>query len=240
MIEALRSIGVDVEVADGGQTLSVERRDSDHPNCLDSRPTPTGALHCQQRHQHSLFDRSAFRLWAAAIDCMVSPECISVPLVTWSTRSKRVIDGEVGTESPASVHPVWIDSRGWSGHAIEVAGSVSSQFLERADDGSTDCRLAPKLRSTATRIGVVGELVSRPYVDMTAEVMRSFGAGLMSHQVTRPRTSRSRSSVAAQPYRGRHYAIEPDASAASYFWATAAITGGTHHRRRTHQGGDAR
>ena len=32
--------------------------------------------------------------------------------------------------------------------------------------------------STATRIGVVGELVSRPYVDMTAEVMRSFGASV--------------------------------------------------------------
>ena len=67
---------------------------------------------------------------------------------------------------------------------------------------------------------VEGELVSQPYVAMTLAVMEAFGV-----RGRRARLAAVRRSQAAG-YRGREYAIEPDASAASYFFAAAAITGG--------------
>jgi 3-phosphoshikimate 1-carboxyvinyltransferase len=69
-------------------------------------------------------------------------------------------------------------------------------------------------------IEVVGELVSRPFVDLTAASMRAFGTDMANEGyrrlVVRP----------GQSYRARDYVVEPDASAASYFFAAAAITGG--------------
>jgi 3-phosphoshikimate 1-carboxyvinyltransferase len=63
-------------------------------------------------------------------------------------------------------------------------------------------------------------LVSRPYVDLTLEVMRAFGA---EAEWAGPSAVRVR---AGRGYRGREYAIEPDASAAVYPLCAAAITGG--------------
>src|SRR5690606_24100080 len=78
-------------------------------------------------------------------------------------------------------------------------------------------------------IEVVGELVSRPYVEMTAGIIRDFGAACELHSGAA--TASGSESLVCEidgrgGYRGRDYVIEPDASAASYFWAAAAITGG--------------
>jgi 3-phosphoshikimate 1-carboxyvinyltransferase len=66
---------------------------------------------------------------------------------------------------------------------------------------------------------VQGNLVSQPYVRMTLAVMQSFGVEI-------PQSDLRHFVVPLGKYRGRHYDIEPDASAASYFFAVAAITGG--------------
>jgi 3-phosphoshikimate 1-carboxyvinyltransferase len=78
---------------------------------------------------------------------------------------------------------------------------------------------APYCRNDV-EIQVEGELVSKPYVDMTLELMKSFG---VSSNVS---TDGNFQIAAPQTYRGTEYFIEPDASAASYFLAAAAITGG--------------
>lgn len=97
---------------------------------------------------------------------------------------------------------------------ITVPGALSSQFL------SGLLLVAPCLPGGLT-IEVVGPLVSRPYVDMTISVMREFGALV-------DETSSTRFVISATGYRSPgHYAIEPDASAASYFLGAAAITGGS-------------
>ncbi len=67
---------------------------------------------------------------------------------------------------------------------------------------------------------VQGALVSRPYVEMTLAVMRSFGISIAVEQPCRFTIA------APRCYRAQRYAIEPDASAASYFFAAAAITQG--------------
>lgn len=99
-----------------------------------------------------------------------------------------------------------------AGGEIEVSGDASSQFL------SGLLLAAPAMRTGLT-VRVTGALVSQPYVDMTLAVMAAFGV-----EVHRPdeRTWR----VAPQTYAGRPYSIEPDASAASYPFALAALTGG--------------
>jgi 3-phosphoshikimate 1-carboxyvinyltransferase len=112
--------------------------------------------------------------------------------------------------------PVHIFGQGLKGGETTVAGDVSSQFL-------SGLMMAAPYAESPVHIRVIGELVSEPYVAMTAEVMRSFGVHMQSHV---SESDRSYQIPAPDYYRGCHYHIEPDASAASYFLAAAAITQG--------------
>lgn len=109
--------------------------------------------------------------------------------------------------------PVEIRSSGLRGGTAEVAGNISSQFL-------SGLMMAAPLAESPVTLQVDGELVSMPYVEMTAAVMREFGAHICGTGMG-PFVIES-----SCKYRGITYAIEPDATAASYFWAAAAITGG--------------
>jgi 3-phosphoshikimate 1-carboxyvinyltransferase len=110
--------------------------------------------------------------------------------------------------------PVLVRGNGFSGECqARVRGDISSQFL-------SGLLMAAGAATTDVEIHVEGELVSKPYVSMTTKIMEEFGVPVENAGWNSFRTRRDRD------YRGRHYAIEPDASAASYFWAAAAITGG--------------
>lgn len=93
-----------------------------------------------------------------------------------------------------------------------VATDRSSQFL-------SGLMLAGPLVPGGLSFRINRSAVSRPYVEMTAAVMRSFGAAV----AVGPDAVR----VAGDGYKPvENYVVEPDASAASYFWAAAAITSG--------------
>jgi 3-phosphoshikimate 1-carboxyvinyltransferase len=109
--------------------------------------------------------------------------------------------------------PVEVRGRGLAGGRANVRGNISSQFL------SALMMAIPYAESPAELV-VSGELVSRPYVEMTLRVMQSFGVTLETEQLAVFRAA------GKQQYQSCRYEIEPDASAASYFWAAAAITGG--------------
>jgi 3-phosphoshikimate 1-carboxyvinyltransferase len=130
------------------------------------------------------------------------------PLVSALSAAGVDVRCELGTACP----PVVIDAKGLPGGTWTVDGDLSSQYL------SALLMNAPCATSNVT-LSVRGELVSRPYVDMTISNMRQFGA-----VVTEPKANVF--AIAAKPYRGCDYDIEPDASAASYFFALAAVTGG--------------
>ncbi len=98
------------------------------------------------------------------------------------------------------------------GGVVRVPGDVSSQFL------SALLLAAPAIPAGLT-VELTGEVVSASYITMTVEVMRAFGAKVA---VTDDRLF----SVEPSGYRGTDYSIEPDASAASYFFAAAAVSGG--------------
>ncbi|MBX3141985.1 MAG: 3-phosphoshikimate 1-carboxyvinyltransferase [Trueperaceae bacterium] len=108
--------------------------------------------------------------------------------------------------------PVEIVANGLSGGVVRVRGDRSSQFL------SGLLMAAPYARGPVV-VEVDGELLSKPFVDMTLDVMRTFG-------VTVERDGYRAFSVPPGRYRGLDYVVEGDAMAAGYFWAAAAITGG--------------
>ncbi|MCA8997515.1 MAG: 3-phosphoshikimate 1-carboxyvinyltransferase [Planctomycetaceae bacterium] len=108
--------------------------------------------------------------------------------------------------------PVVIESNGLTSPLIRVSGNLSSQYL------SGLLMVAPAAKQKTT-LEVVGELVSRPYIDMTLQVMRDFGA-VINEPIP------NRFEIEPGGYQGRRFEIEPDASAASYFFAVAAVTGG--------------
>ena len=102
---------------------------------------------------------------------------------------------------------------GFTGGSLTLAADVSSQF-------ASGMLLAAPGTENGLHLTLEGDVVSRPYLDMTVEVMRAFGA-----EVEQP--SPNEFIVApGRGYVGTEYRIEPDASAASYFFAMAAVTGG--------------
>ena len=116
---------------------------------------------------------------------------------------------DVGTGCP----PVTVRATGLDGGYAFVKGDVSSQFL-------SGLLMALPYARELTTVEVQGTLVSRPYVSMTLDVMEAFGVRIGNSKFRR-------FNVQPAQYQGRNYAIESDASAASYFFAAAAITGGT-------------
>jgi 3-phosphoshikimate 1-carboxyvinyltransferase len=110
--------------------------------------------------------------------------------------------------------PIHVHANGLPGGTTKVRGDISSQFL------SGVLMTAPAARASV-ELAIEGRLVSQPYVRMTSVVMKAFGVA-----VEVATTNLQRFVITPQLYRARDYEIEPDASAASYFWGAAAITGG--------------
>jgi 3-phosphoshikimate 1-carboxyvinyltransferase len=109
--------------------------------------------------------------------------------------------------------PVVVQADGLRGGTAVVRGDVSSQFL-------SGLLMAAPYSERRVELVVEGPLVSLPYVRMTLAVMAAFGVSVDATDLRRL------SVPPGQRYVGRDYAIEPDASAASYFFAAAAIAGG--------------
>lgn len=106
--------------------------------------------------------------------------------------------------------PLVVRGGGLRGGTARVRGSASSQFL-------SGLLMSAPYADDPLELEVVGELVSRPYVGITTGMMRDFGVEVIEGAgfLVRPGA-----------YQARRYAVEADASGASYFFAAAALTGG--------------
>jgi 3-phosphoshikimate 1-carboxyvinyltransferase len=123
------------------------------------------------------------------------------------------LGSDAQSELDTGCPPVVVRADGLDGGFAFVKGDVSSQFL-------SGLLMALPYAKSVTTVEVDGNLVSKPYIEMTLSVMEAFGARPANHKFRR-------FNVEPGHYTGRTYAIEPDASAASYFFAAAAITGRT-------------
>jgi 3-phosphoshikimate 1-carboxyvinyltransferase len=110
--------------------------------------------------------------------------------------------------------PVKINGKALAGDTVTIDGSISSQFL-------TAILMIAPLLVTDTNIEIEGELVSKPYIDITLNIMSRFGVTVQNNDY------KSFIVKGNQSYQSvEKYMVEGDASSASYFLAAGAIKGG--------------
>ena len=111
---------------------------------------------------------------------------------------------------PLSIaHPTSSDN-----YEIEIDGSISSQFL------SAVLMAAPLLNGTLT-VTVKGDLVSKPYVDLTIDIIKQFGVLVTNNNYASFVVEHGQQYVSPT-----NFMVEGDASSASYFLAAGAVSGG--------------
>ncbi|KJF91220.1 3-phosphoshikimate 1-carboxyvinyltransferase [Photobacterium leiognathi] len=110
--------------------------------------------------------------------------------------------------------PLKIKGTGLKGGEVEIDGSISSQFL-------TAFLMAAPLAKADTVIRIKGDLVSKPYIDITLHIMAQFGVEVENRDYQEFVVKGNQSYVSPSDF-----LVEGDASSASYFLAAAAIKGG--------------
>ncbi|WP_318488862.1 3-phosphoshikimate 1-carboxyvinyltransferase [Photobacterium leiognathi] len=110
--------------------------------------------------------------------------------------------------------PLKIKGTGLEGGEVEIDGSISSQFL-------TAFLMAAPLAKADTVIRIKGDLVSKPYIDITLHIMAQFGVEVENRDYQEFVVKGNQSYVSPGDF-----LVEGDASSASYFLAAAAIKGG--------------
>lgn len=204
MLDSLQRLGLRVESADGARTLIVY-------GCGGRLPVAEAELFVGNSGTTIRFLTAVCALGEGRYVLDGVPRMRQRPIGDLLAALRQLgvrCGGEGGDQFP----PVWVAGGGLRGGTAHVRGDVSSQFV------SGLLLAAPQAHSPVTLV-VDGPLVSRPYVTMTRRIMDAFGVAVEEKE--------QRYVVPApQPYRATDYAIEPDASAASYFWGAAAITGG--------------
>ena len=125
----------------------------------------------------------------------------------------RALGVDAESREATGCPPVVVRAKGIAGGRARVRGDVSSQYLSAL-------LMAAPYAARDVELEIEGELVSAPYVTMTLSTMAEFG---VRAERDGDRWFRVPS---GQHYAARPYAVEPDASGASYFFAAAAVTGG--------------
>ncbi len=122
----------------------------------------------------------------------------------------RHLGADISFVAEEGYPPLCINGKLLTGGEMEIAGHVSSQFI------SALLLIGPVLERGLT-LRLTGEIISRPYIDLTLWMMREFGAQAdwtMTDTIT----------VKPVPYQSRDYLIENDWSAASYWYEMVALS----------------
>jgi 3-phosphoshikimate 1-carboxyvinyltransferase len=117
--------------------------------------------------------------------------------------------------------PVLIRAKGISGGRVEIEGTQSSQYV-------SSLLLSAPYADKDVEIRVTGNLVSKPYVDITLDVMKTFGISVVRDGYVYFKVP------SGQRYQACRFQTDGDVSSASYFWAAAAVTGGTMITKNIH------
>ena len=124
----------------------------------------------------------------------------------------RQLGADIEYEGEAGFPPLRIRGRQLEGGHLEVPGNISSQFV------SALLLVGPVLRDGLT-LRLTGDIISRPYIDLTLWTMREFGAEADWSDF-------DTITVKAKIYQDRPYYIENDWSAASYWYEMMALSEG--------------
>ncbi len=140
----------------------------------------------------------------------------------------NLIQVNAGSNSPQGTPPVFVRGLGREGGRTCIDCSRSSQYL-------SSLLMMGALLDKGLVITLPGPPVSRPYIDLTLDIMTQFG--VTGHRIT----DQEYQVPGNQTYEPGAYRVEPDLSNAGYFWAAGAITGrriGVDHIRKNSLQGD--
>ncbi|MFE2586914.1 3-phosphoshikimate 1-carboxyvinyltransferase, partial [Streptomyces sp. NPDC059378] len=180
---------------------------------VDGRPQGPAAaeaeVHCRDGATTARFLPTLAAVGRGTYRFDASPQMRRRPLLPL-TRALRDLGVDLRHEEMEGHHPLTVTAAGVEGGEVVLDAGQSSQYL-------TALLLLGPLTRKGLRIRVT-DLVSAPYVEITLAMMRAFGVEV----------AREGNVFVVPPggYRATTYAIEPDASTASYFFAAAAATGG--------------
>ena len=205
MVGGLRQLGVSVEVQEKLRRIIV-------PGCRGHLPAAEAEVDAGNAGTAMRFLTALATLGYGRYRLDGSPRMRARPIGAL-VGALQTLGAPIGYEGEEGYPPLTMVARGLGGGQVSFDRLPSSQFI------SALLMVAPY----ATRdvfLAIEGTLPSQPYVDMTIRVIRSMGVEVLA-------ADRRRFIVpAGQRYNGGEFEIEPDASAATYFWAAAAITGG--------------
>ncbi|GAB6864447.1 3-phosphoshikimate 1-carboxyvinyltransferase [Bacteroides acidifaciens] len=122
----------------------------------------------------------------------------------------RELGAEINYINNEGFPPLRIKGTELKGNEITLKGNVSSQYI------SALLMIAPALKNGIV-LHLSGEIISRPYINLTLQLMQDFGAKAAW-------TSSDSISVAPQPYTSIPFTVESDWSAASYWYQIAALS----------------
>ena len=205
MAEALRQLGISVEANQSEKWFRVL-------GCAGTLPRARASVSIGNAGTAARFLTAVMSLGHGVYELDGVPRMRERPIGILLS-ALNALGGNVSSKSGNGCPPVRILAHGLRGGTVVLPGNVSSQYLTAL------LLIAPYTRMGIT-LKVEGDLVSKPYLDMTAQAMKCFGVELEN---TDYRQFRVQTGV---QYQSSQYQVEPDASAASYFFAAAAITGG--------------
>ncbi|MDH3292959.1 MAG: 3-phosphoshikimate 1-carboxyvinyltransferase [Acidimicrobiia bacterium] len=221
MLESLRALGVDLTIdqrgpvsatvmvrgVGGGESGRGAQGDSTQPSGRGFAVDGTARINVRQSGTTGRFLLPALAAGQGRFLLDGHPQLRERPFGP-QLEALRTLGAEIiGSRLPLEIH-----GRSLKGGRITLSGDLSSQFL-------SGLLLAAPLFAAPTVLSVDGELVSKPYVELTVHTMRAFGVPVDAD------IDAGRFSVPVGHYRPTTLAIEPDASAAAYFFAAAAMTG---------------
>lgn len=125
-------------------------------------------------------------------------------------KALRTMGVKISTVKKNGCPPLTIKGGALRGGDVALSGAISSQYV------SALLMVAPYAQNDV-KIKIEDELTSKPYIDMTLEIMEDFGIKVVNENYKIFHVS------AKQKYQSREYRIEGDASSASYFYALEAL-----------------
>ena len=205
MFEALQTLGIPC-------SRNVEERTVELQGCAGSLPNGDFNLYLENAG-------TAVRSMTAAICASNGNYVIDGNARMRERPIKDLVDAllklgiDISYEFPTDCPPLKIKANGIKGGTTSVNGSVSSQYI-------TALLLAAPLAKDDVTINIDGDLTSKPYVDMTMNLMRKFGVKVKNDNY------QTFTVPAPQKYvNPSEFTVEGDAGSASYFLGAAAING---------------
>ena len=133
----------------------------------------------------------------------------------------RQLGADIDYVGEAGFPPLRITGRNLTGGQLDIQGDVSSQYISAL-------LMTGPLMANGLELHLKGHVISRPYIHMTMEMMRQYGADVQWH-------GNRTVCVAPQPYTSTPYFIEGDWSAASYWFEMMALGHRTDDSVALHQ-----